>query len=203
MSSNGGASMVVTSQTSAVQQQAMAAQLAYNMQNNLPVTLTAQPGDPGANAIADSVYAQAQTLALTPQTPTIGTQVGASTTGSNPAAPSTGATAPAWEQWLWAHVPNLSGGGGASSVAAGPAEQAAAAGASTPATAAAGGGYTTGATNFGPTSTQSAAGWLQSHMANYGLVILGGLLVLGALLISQRKNIETVVTSAGKVAALA
>lgn len=45
--------------------------------------------------------------------------------------------------------------------------------------------------------------WVQSHMANYGLVILGALLVLGALLISQRKNAETVITTVGKVAAVA
>lgn len=52
-----------------------------------------------------------------------------------------------------------------------------------------------------PQTPDSVLGFVQSHMANYGLVILGALLVLGALLISQRKTIETVATTAAKVAA--
>lgn len=57
-----------------------------------------------------------------------------------------------------------------------------------------------GANAQGPSTVLN---WVQSHMANYGLVILGALLVLGALLISQRKNAETVITTVGKVAAVA
>jgi hypothetical protein len=52
-------------------------------------------------------------------------------------------------------------------------------------------------------TVSGATGWLQSHIANYGLVVLGGLLVLGALLISQRDKIQTVVETAGKAAELA
>lgn len=84
------------------------------------------------------------------------------------------------------------GSGGASGFATGPAEQAAAAGASTPSQAAAGGGYNAANANMGPTSTTGVTGWLQSHLANYGLVVMGALLVLGALLISQRDNIAKV-----------
>lgn len=84
------------------------------------------------------------------------------------------------------------GSGGASGFATGPAAQAAAAGASTPSQAAAGGGYNASSANLGPTSTTTVTGWLQSHLANYGLVVMGALLVLGALLISQRDNIAKV-----------
>lgn len=52
------------------------------------------------------------------------------------------------------------------------------------------------------TVTNPVTSWLQARAGNYGLVIMGGLLMLGALLISQRKNIETIVTTGAKVAAL-
>lgn len=187
MSTNGGASMVVSSQTSAAEQEAMAQQIAYNMQNNIPWNLTTQSGDVGANVIQQNIVNQAQTIAMTPQSPTVGSQVSVSTTGNNPSA---------WDKFL----DIASQGGGASSVAAGPAEQVAAAGASTPEQAAAGGYYNASDANLGINSTTTISQWLSSHMANYGLVIMGGLLVLGALLISQREKIQTVVKTAGKAA---
>lgn len=188
MSTNGGANMVVTSQTSAVEQQAMAEQIAYNMQNNIPFSLSSKPGDVGAGVIQENIMNQAQTIAMTPQqAPTVSSQVSASTTGSNPSG---------WDSFLDV----LSAGGGASSVAAGPAEQAAAAGAATPSQAAAGGSYNAPDAKLGPTSTTGIGGWISEHIANYGLVVMGGLLVLGALLISQRDKIQPIVETAAKAA---
>ncbi len=84
-------------------------------------------------------------------------------------------------------------GQGASSTLAGGSAGVAAAGAGNSASAnAAAGGAASAGSNLGATSNLSLTGWIQSHAANYGLVIMGALLVLGALLISQRNNIETV-----------
>jgi len=178
MTANGGASMVVSSQTSATQQQAYAAQVAYNMQNNLPVDLHATPGDAASNTIVDSIMSQAQVIAMTPQTaPTVATQVAASTTGSNPAGmPSNVVGSIADGQW----TPNPNNPLQKAQVGSGAAVSSAIKSAASPVTS-----------------------WIQDHAGNYGLVILGALLVLGALLISQRKNIETIVTTAGKAAAIA
>lgn len=46
-------------------------------------------------------------------------------------------------------------------------------------------------------------GWLTENAGNYGLVILGALLAVGALLISQKDNITTVVEQGAKIAAVA
>jgi hypothetical protein len=64
----------------------------------------------------------------------------------------------------------------------------------TPAVAAAG-QQTTASGLSGSTSTTN---WISSHMANYGLVFFGGVLIVGALLISQR---ETVIKLAKDAAA--
>lgn len=83
-------------------------------------------------------------------------------------------------------------GAGAASTTAGGAATIAANGGTSPTTLAAGGAANAPNANLGPTSTTTVTGWLQSHLANYGLVVMGALLVLGALLISQRDNIAKV-----------
>lgn len=52
-------------------------------------------------------------------------------------------------------------------------------------------------------ATPGFAGWLQDHAANWGLIVLGVLLAIGALLISQRETIISVGKEAAKVAAVA
>lgn len=194
MSANGGASMQISSQTSASQQQAYAAQIAYNMQNNIPFSMTTAQGDAGAQTIAQSIYNQAQVIAMTPQSaPTVGTQVAASTTGSNPAAASNTSNDSGFL--------NFTGGYNYGDNAQG---QTAEDTQYNPITGQSGAAAGNPSTVTAPGETGSSAlDWIQSHFANYGLVILGGILVIGALLISQRKSIETVVTTAGKVAAVA
>ena len=187
MSTNGGASMVVTGSTNAVQQQAMVDQIVYNAQNNIPFALTSAPGDSAGAAIAQNIMTQAQSMLAVGASPTVANQVSASTTGSNPASSD-------WFGQL---------GQGASSTLAGGAAGAAASGAGNSVAAnAAGGGAASPSANLGATSTLSPIAWLQANVANYGLVIMGALLVLGALLISQRQNIQTAVTTAAKVAAV-
>lgn len=132
-----------------------------------------------------------------------GVAVSNASTAAQPVIADPATTAPqSTMDWI---LDTLASGGGASSVAAGPAEQAAAAGANDATTAAAAGGYASPDTTAltGATSSDSFVDWLQSHMANVGLVILGALLVLGALLISQRNNVETVIKTVGKVAEVA
>lgn len=46
----------------------------------------------------------------------------------------------------------------------------------------------------------SIVAWIQDHYANWGLIVLGVILAIGALLISQK---DTIVNIAGKVAPLA
>jgi hypothetical protein len=53
----------------------------------------------------------------------------------------------------------------------------------------------------GAAVSNGVANWVQSHAANYGLVVLGALLALGALLISQRQTIVQVGKIAAEVAA--
>lgn len=182
--------MTVTGQTTPAQQQGFLNQIVYNSQNNLPFSLTAPPGDAAGANIAQNIMTQAQTILQHPTAPTVGNQVAASTTGSNPAATGNGANDSGFL--------NFTGGYDYGNNAQ---------------------GQTSEGTQYNPVTGQSGAAagdpsnagpgsgsfvdWLQAHMANVGLVVLGGLLVLGALLISQRKNIETVVTTAGKVAAVA
>jgi hypothetical protein len=184
---NGGANMTVTGQTNTIEQQAMVQQIVYNAQNNIPWSLNSLPGDTAGAAIAQSIMNQAQTELGA--TPTVTNQVAASTTGSNPSAGT---------DWF-----SEIGQGMASTGATGAAAQAAAAGASTPGQAAAGGSANAANANLGTTSTTSLSSWLQANLANDGLVILGALLVLGALLISQRQNIQTVAENVAKGAALA
>jgi hypothetical protein len=67
------------------------------------------------------------------------------------------------------------------------------------------GSPTAGAVTAAATTTGTTApitSWISSHAGNYGLVVMGALLALGALLISQRGNIEKVVETAGKVVAV-
>jgi hypothetical protein len=54
----------------------------------------------------------------------------------------------------------------------------------------------------GPAITNAAGSWVSAHIGNYGLVILGGLLVVGALLISQKDNISKAAVTVAKVAAV-
>lgn len=54
----------------------------------------------------------------------------------------------------------------------------------------------------GSAVTNAVSNWAGANLANYGLVIFGALLALGALLISQRKNATTIIESVGKVAAV-
>lgn len=173
--------MAVTGQTSAATQQGYAEQIAYNMQNNIPFSMTTAPNDPGAQAIATSIYNQAQVIAMTPQrAPTIGTQVAASTTGSNPGQASN-IVGTIGADGSWTSNPNN------------PLQQA---------QVGSGAAVSSAVDNAVNSVTSPITTYLQAHVANYGLVIMGGLLVLGALLISQRKNIETIVTTGAKVAAL-
>lgn len=168
MSTNGGAGLIVSGQTSPVQQQAMASQIAYNMQNGIPYDMHAQPGDPAAATIADAIMSQAQTLAAGAPAPDMGNQVGASTTGAgNGVSPEQQASIDAA---LAKYAPRVGQGG-----------------IDVPEALAPGGSVTS---------------WLQSKAGDYGLVILGALLVLGALLISQRQNIQAAATTVAKVAVL-
>ena len=45
--------------------------------------------------------------------------------------------------------------------------------------------------------------WLQNHMANYGLIALGIILAIGALLISQKSTIVNIGKQAAQIAAVA
>jgi hypothetical protein len=102
------------------------------------------------------------------------------------ASPSTStAGAPAQSQGFWGSLldamssPYSAPGAG---FATGPAQVAAGAGGTTQAAAAASGTANTSPKNLGPTATSTPWG-------NYGMVVFGALLALGALLISQKKNI--------------
>lgn len=54
----------------------------------------------------------------------------------------------------------------------------------------------------GPPTGTSVASWLTSHAANWSFMVVGAILVLGALLISQRETITHAVTTTAKTAAM-
>lgn len=121
-------------------------------------------------------------------------------------APNTSAAGnPTQSQSTWDNILDvLSHGGGASSFATGPAEQAAAAGGQQ----AAGGSYeadpiqgSVDAGKSGVAALSPTLAWIQAHAGNYGIIILGAVLAVGALLISQRKTIINVAKTAAEVAA--
>lgn len=125
------------------------------------------------------------------------TVTGASSTPTNSTAGNPQSST--WDNILDAISSPYSAGG--ASPASGAAQVAAGAGGSTQAAAAASGTANTGTNNLGANSTASLGSWISSHAGNYGLVVMGALLALGALLISQRDNIEKVAAVAAKVAA--
>lgn len=151
----------------------------------------AAPGDQQGAIIAQNIVTNAQA--------TVSTSPGSST-----------ADAPTQPTSWWDNVLNaMSASGGASGVASGVAAQQAAAG-STPGSVseAAGGGAPTTTSGYvssaqsANAATSTALGWVQANLANYGLVILGVVLGVGALLVSQKSTIVNVGKTAAKVAAL-
>lgn len=165
--------------------------------NGMPITITplnnpAQVVNQLNSGTASSVYTNAAgdaqiQAALNAQ----GIQI----INANPSTSTAGS--PAQSQGFWGNLlnamssPYSAGGAG---FATGPAQVAAGAGASTQAAAAAAGTANTGQSTklLGPTATSTPWG-------NYGMVVFGAALALGALLISQKKNIIEL----GKVAGAA
>lgn len=152
--------------------------------------VNAPAGDQAGAVIAQTIVQNAQA--------SISSSPGGSTQSSQ-------GTPSVWDNFLTA----LSASGGAGGVASGAASQAAAAGSSPGSVAeSAGGGNPTSLAAYGQSANAanavntSALSWLQSNLANYGLVILGVVLGVGALLVSQKSTIVNVGKTAAKVAAL-
>jgi hypothetical protein len=55
----------------------------------------------------------------------------------------------------------------------------------------------------GAAATSPVTNWIQGHAGNWGLIILGVVLGVGALLISQKDTIITVGKKVGELGALA
>lgn len=182
----------VSSGTTMTQQMAITQSVVSAMQSGDNTwAVNAPAGDQAGALIAQNIVQNAQA--------SISTSPGGSIS-STPAAPKS-----TWDTILDA----LSASGGGGGVASGVAAQGAAAGSTPGSTAeAAGGGNPTSATQYGSAlgagsqSVQTGLGWLQANLANYGLVILGVVLGVGALLVSQKSTIVNVGKTAAKVAAL-
>ena len=186
-----------TTGTDASTQQAMAQMIAGNMAANQPFKVTGPFAQTvlgmaqGQNALDFGATPSPNTAAATPTGAAANTNTGNS--------------------W-WDNVLNAmsAGGGGSSFFGAGPASQAAAAGSGGIGAAAAAGGANpqtlqqyqqagqAGAAAAAPVQT-----WIQAHAGNWGLVILGVVLGVGALLISQKDTIINVSKKVGEIGTLA
>lgn len=192
-----GPTTIDTTGADAGQQDSLSEMVAAMMATNAPFTVI------GSNST--SVIANAQ--ALNQQDANNYSGGSSAVSPSVPAAPPTSSTGKSW----WDSVlDGMSASGGASSVAVGPASQLAAAGSSDDSlTASMGGGNPTSMAGYQASAqgaTQATApvtSWISSHAGNYGLVVIGVLLGLGALLISQKQTIVSIGKTVGKAAAIA
>ena len=184
-----------TTGTDAATQSAMAQMVADNMAANQPFSVT---GPFAANVLS---IAQGQNLTDFGQTSTNTTTVTPTGAAANTATGNSW-----WDNMLDA----MSAGGGAGGFASGPAAQASAAGSGgTGAASAAGGANPQTLQQYGQAGQAGAAAtspvtnWIQGHAGNWGLIILGVVLGVGALLISQKDTIITVGKKVGELGALA
>lgn len=186
-----------TTGTDASTQQAMAQMIAGNMGANQPFKVTGPFAQTvlgmaqGQNALDFEATPPSNTAAATP------TGAAANTATGN---------------GFWDNVLNAmsAGGGGSSFFGAGPASQAAAAGSGgTGAAAAAGGANPQTLQQYRDAGAAAQAAstpvtnWIQAHAANWGLIFLGVVLGVGALLISQKDTVINVSKKVGEIGALA
>jgi hypothetical protein len=186
-----------TTGTDVATQQAMAQMIAGNMAASQPfsvvgpyaTTVLAQAQGQNALDFGASPPAQANATSVQP------TGAANSSTGNS---------------WLDNILNAMSAGGGAGGFAAGPAAQAAAAGSGGAGAAAAAGGANpqtlkqyTDAGQAGAAATSPVTTWIQAHAGNWGLILLGVVLGVGALLISQKDTIINISKKVGEAGALA